>query len=222
MRRGCSVFATSWARCRPRSRSSGAGPRSSSSEPGLQLRQQAGRTVRFGPRGDDPDEVAERRIAELPAPLDLLRQEPADVVPRREADRARVGLEGLDEHAAGGIPPAPPRELGQELEGPLLRAEVGKAEAGVGVDDGRERDALEVMSLGDHLRADEDGALRLGEAREGLGGRARPLDRVGVEADQLELRKLPGELPLEACVPAPRRASSGEAHEGHVSRAASS
>ena len=170
-------------------------------EPGLQLRQQAGRSVRFGPRGDDPDEVAERRIAELPAPLDLLRQEPTDVVPRREADRARVRLEGLDEHAPGRIPPTPPRELGQELERPFLGAEVGEAETGVGVDDGRERDALEVVSLRDHLRADEDGALRLGEAREGLGGRARPLDRVGVEADQLELRKLLGELSLEALRP---------------------
>ena len=201
MRRGCSVFATSWARCRPRRRSSGAGPRRSSPSPAFSSVSKRAGAVRLGPRGDDPDKVAERRIAELSTPLDLLRQEPTDVVPRREADRARVGLEGLDEHPAGRVSAAPPRELGQELEGPFLGAEVREAEAGVRVDDRGERDALEVVSLRDHLRADEDGALRLGEAREGLGGRARPLDRVGVEADQLELRKLRGELALEALRP---------------------
>ena len=49
-----------------------------------------------GPDDDDPDEVAERRVAERLAPLELAGEEALDVVARGELDRPRVRLEGLD------------------------------------------------------------------------------------------------------------------------------
>ena len=76
-------------------------------------------------------------------------------MPRRVADRPRVGLEGLDEHAARRVAAAAARELGDELERPLLGAEVRDREARVGVDHGGERDPGEVVALRDHLRAEQ-------------------------------------------------------------------
>ena len=47
------------------------------------------------------------------------------------------------------------RELGDEREGALLRAQVGKAQGRVGVDDDAEHDVVEVVPLGDHLGPDQ-------------------------------------------------------------------
>ena len=79
--------------------------------------------------------MAERRVAELAAALELLGEEPGDVVALRELERHRVRLERLDEHEPGRVAPAAAGELGDELERPLLGAEVGHREARVGVDD---------------------------------------------------------------------------------------
>ena len=102
--------------------------------------------------------MPERRIAELAPPLELAGEEAGDVVPRRELDRARVGLERLHEHAARRVAAAAAGELRQQLERPLLRAEVRQAEARVRVDDRGERDAGEVVALRHHLRADQRGS----------------------------------------------------------------
>ena len=126
---------------------------------------------------------------------------------RRQLDRPRVRLEGLDQHASRGIAAAPPGELSQELERPFVGPEVGNAERGVGVDHGRERDAAEVMPLRDHLRAEQHGALGLGEAPQRGGERLRLLCRVGVETNRHELRQLLRQLPLE---PLRARTDSGE------------
>ena len=147
--------------------------------------------------GDDPDEVAEGRIAELPAALQLLGQEARDVVPSRVHDRPRVRLERLDDHAAGRIPPAPAGQLGDELERSLLCPEVGHPEAGVGVHDGGERDSGEVVPLGDHLGADEHRPVRLGETPQRRRQLRRAANRVGVEPDPLEAGHLLRELLLE-------------------------
>src|SRR5204863_2452160 len=61
--------------------------------------------------------------------------------------------------------------------------------------------------LGDLLRADEHRALGSREPLERLAQRFRPLDRVGVEAEALELRHLRRELALELLRP---RADPGE------------
>ena len=124
-------------------------------------------------------------------------------------DRARVRLERLHDHAARRVASAPSRELREQLERALLGAEVGKAEAGVGVDDGRELDAAEVMALRHHLRADEHGALRAREALERL---VRVVD-VGVEPDDLELGEMLRELALE-----PLRAGADARELGRAAR----
>ena len=112
--------------------------------------------------------MLERRIAERAAAFELAVEEAADVVARGIRDRARIGLERLHDHAARRVAPAAAGELREELERPLLGAEVGQSEPHVGVDDRRELDAGKVMALRHHLRADEHRAL----------GPLEPLERV--------------------------------------------
>src|SRR5207253_5838920 len=68
-------------------------------EPGTQLLEER-QPRALGRRGDEhAHEVAEGRVAELAAPLELVGEEARHVVARRERQRPRVGLEGLYEHA---------------------------------------------------------------------------------------------------------------------------
>ena len=122
-------------------------------------------------------------------------------MPRRVDDRPRVGLERLHEHAAGRVAAAPPGELRDQLERPLLGAEVGHAEPGVGVDDRCQLDAREVMALGHHLRPEQHRAVGVAKRAQRGGELLGLRDRVGVEPDQLELRQLALELPLELLRP---------------------
>ena len=116
---------------------------------------------------------------------------------RRMGDCSRVGLERLHDHAPGRIAAAPPRELGDQLERSLLGPEVGQGQPRVCVDHRRELDPGEVVALRDHLRAEQHGALGLGEAPQRDCELLRLRDGVRVEPDQLELRDLARELPLE-------------------------
>ena len=71
-------------------------------------------------------------------------------------DAVVIRIDRLDDRYAP--PLAAPRaasDLGQQLERPLGRAEVGQAEPHVRRDDADECHAREVVALGDHLRADE-------------------------------------------------------------------
>jgi hypothetical protein len=142
--------------------------------------------------------VPRRRIAELPPALELAREEGVDVVASRKRDSARLGLERLHEDTAGRIPSAPACELRHELEGALLGAEVGHAEARVRVDHCRERDIGEVVPLGHHLRPDQDRSIRRRECAKRRGELTWLPDRVGVEPEPLQLGKPLLELSLEA------------------------
>ena len=142
-----------------------------------------------------------RRVVERAPPLQLLREEAPDVVARRVRDGPRVGLEGLHEHAARRVAATASGELRDHLEGPLLRAEVGHAEAGIRVDHRSELDAGEVVPLRDHLRSEQDRAFRVAEACERLGELLGLRDCIRVEADQLELRQLALELTLQLLRP---------------------
>ncbi len=73
----------------------------------------------------------------------------------------------------------------------------GSAERGVGVDHGGELDTAEVVSLGDHLRPEQHGAARRGEARERRRGQLGVAGAVAVEPDQLELGEGAPELAFE-------------------------
>ena len=76
----------------------------------------------------------------------------------------------------------PAGHLRQQLEGALRGAEVRQAEPDVGADDADQRDARKVVSLGDHLRADEHVELPRGEPREQRRDRAAPADGVAIDA----------------------------------------
>ena len=187
---GRSVLATSCARWRPRSRRSGAGQhrRRRCLSPGglagarqrrLQLLQRLHRRVGLRPGDDDANQVTEGRVAQRLAALQLAGQEAPDVVPGGELDRPRVGLERLDQDAAGGVAAAAARELGEELERTLLGPEVRKREARVRVDDRRQRDPFEVVALRDHLRAEQHRPVGRGEPLERRGRVARCPRRAG-------------------------------------------
>ena len=141
--------------------------------------------------------MAKRRVAELLAPPELLREKAGHVVAHRERERGRVRLERLDDHLPRRIAPTPARELRDELERPLLRAEVGEREAGVRIDDRSDRHPGEVVPLGDHLRAHEHRGARAREALECVPERLRLRRRVRIEPDALEARQATGELRLE-------------------------
>ena len=66
-------------------------------ETAAQLDERALDGRRIGAGDDDPDEVAERRVAELAPTVELAGEKPRDVVARGQLDRASVGLEGLDQ-----------------------------------------------------------------------------------------------------------------------------
>ena len=103
---------------------------------------------------------------------------------RGEADRRRVGRQGLHEHAAAArSAPGAAGQLGDEREGALLGAEVGEAQGRVGVEHDAEVDVGEVVALGHHLRADEHAARRLLEG----GEHARGIGDLGVEAEDRPL-----------------------------------
>src|SRR4051812_29696170 len=93
-------------------------------ETALQLFERPRRVGLLRPGHDDADEMAERRIAERTAALELARDEALDVVACCVRDRAGVRLERLHDHAAGGVAAAPPGKLRQQLKRALLRAEV--------------------------------------------------------------------------------------------------
>jgi hypothetical protein len=163
-----------------------------------QLLERTERSGELGPRDDDRDEMPERRVPELLPPCELVGEEARDVVSRREPERRRVGLERLHEDDAGRVPPAPSRELRDELEGSLLRPEVGKGEPRVGIDHCGHGHAREVMPFRNHLRPDEHSGARAPEALEGV--RELPGSRRGVrvESDALEPGNAFLELRLEA------------------------
>src|SRR5439155_7328695 len=150
---------------------------------------------------EDANEMAERRVAERAPSLELAGEEAGDVVASRVPDRTRIRLERLDEHAPRRAASAPPRELRDQLEGPLLGAKIREREGEIGVDDRSERDPGEVVALGDHLRPEQDGPIGRAEAAQRVRKRLGPGDRVGIEPDPLELRDVPLQLALELLRP---------------------
>src|SRR5262249_20150508 len=85
---------------------------------------------------------------------------------------------------------------------------------GVGINDCRKLHAGEVVSLRDHLRADEDGALGAGEPLERGAELRRLRDRVGIEADPFELGDVLLELALKALRPRTDARDLGRAAHG--------
>ena len=76
-----------------------------------------------------------------------------------------IRVDGLDQHDAGRLAAAgAPGGLRQKLERSLRGAEVGQAQAEVGIDDAHQRHIGDVVAFGDHLRAHQDVVVVLAEA----------------------------------------------------------
>jgi hypothetical protein len=117
------------------------------------------------------------------AEVHLARGEAGVVVLAGELVDVVVGLVGLDEDTARFVAAAgAARDLGEELEDALGGAEVREAEGEVCADDADERDAVDVVALCDHLRADEEIDLAGVEALEEALHVAAGADGVAVHA----------------------------------------
>src|SRR6185369_8962067 len=124
----------------------------------------------------------ERRIPHLLPELELALEERAVVLPARELHAVVTGVDRLHDGRAGLVAPAGATDdLGEELKRTLRRAEIRQAEADIRGHDADERDAREVVALRDHLRPHEDVDVSGAEAREDVGERALPADRVPIE-----------------------------------------
>ncbi len=118
--------------------------------------------VRIG--DEQPGEKAEGRIAEQPAPKQLVVRESVDVERGRVAHRVvarRVGLE--DDAARHWTATGPAGHLREQLERALGRSVVGQVERDVGRDHAGERDGRQVEALGGELRADQHVGAALAE-----------------------------------------------------------
>ena len=79
--------------------------------------------------------------------------------------------------------PGAPGHLGEELEGPFTRPEIGEVcRARVGVDDADERDVGKMEALGNHLGADEDVNFAGAEIAEDAAEIVLALQGVGIHA----------------------------------------
>ena len=133
---------------------------------------------------------------------------------RGVAQRPRVRVERLDDHAAAAGPAAAAaRELGHERERALLGAEVGEAERGVGVDDHSQRDIGEVVPLRHHLGPHQHAGPRGVEAPEQVEHRAPARYGVGVQAEHRQRGDHALELALE---PLGAGAVAGDRHRAAV------
>ena len=102
------------------------------------------------------DKPAERRVAEAPAIQQLERGKGRVVVSGGRADRVMIGEVGLQDAAPAHIAtPRPAEHLGEQLEGALGGARVGKVEQGVRVHHADQGHARKIEALRDHLRPDD-------------------------------------------------------------------
>src|SRR5581483_4935428 len=129
------------------------------------------------------DHRHERRIAHRLAKVDLALVERRIVLLARELDAVVIGIERLDDRFAQLLAATGASgDLPQELKRSLGRSEVGDAEPDVRRYDADERDTRKVVTLRNHLRADEDVDLTRAELRQQGVERALAADGVAVQA----------------------------------------
>src|ERR1700757_5167771 len=82
--------------------------------------------------------------------------EAREVVARGVLRRVMIGEIRLQDDLAWSLASTgPARDLREKLEGPLGGAEIRETESDVGPDHSDQRDAMDVVSLGNHLRSDQ-------------------------------------------------------------------
>ena len=97
-----------------------------------------------------------RRIAHRPPELQLPVVKRDVVLSARQLNAVVLGIERLDDRLASLFTAAgPARNLSQQLERPLGRTKIRHAQADVRRHDAYERDSRKIVSLRDHLGADE-------------------------------------------------------------------
>ena len=140
------------------------------------------------PARHDVHEPQRRWVGRALAGRHLLGDEPQKVVRRRVPHRMVSGDARLD-HDLSALRSAAgaPRDLTEQLEGPLARAEVGEVDPHVGVDHPHEGDVGEVETLGDHLRAEQHVDFATADAIEDRG--VRPLAGRGVHVHARDPRR---------------------------------
>ena len=129
----------------------------------------------------ETDEAGEGGIGELSAQREFVRIRIRIVMLLSPADGIVAGIEGLNDDPTRLIATAAPsRYLCQDLEGPLGGAKIRDIQGGVGGNDPDQCDCRKVVSLGDHLRADEDINLSAVEALEDGTRITLPCRRIAV------------------------------------------
>src|SRR5579863_6368202 len=139
------------------------------------------------------EDVGKRRVGRVVHPtakLELLFIEADEVVAGGELDRVMILKVSLQNHFTGGLSASGTSgDLGEELEGAFCSAEVGKSKSDIGSDDADERHAMNVVTLGDHLRSDEKIEFAFVQAAERALEIFVPADGVTIVASDARLWK---------------------------------
>src|SRR5262249_5325445 len=110
----------------------------------------------------------------------------------------------LDQDATPERPaPRSPCHLGEELEGPLRRSEIGDVQADVGVDHPHEGDIGKIQTLSDHLCAEQDVDETFAENAQDTSVAAGAAHAVAIHAADGVARELVLDFGLEFFGPQP-------------------
>ena len=128
------------------------------------------------------------------------------VLPRGELNRVVLRIICLHEHFAGKFAaPGAARHLRQQLKRALGGAKIRQAEREIGGDHADERDALKIVALRDHLRADQDVDLARRKRAQHLLVGALGAHGVAVQARDARFGKLLAQFFFERSAPAPKK-----------------
>ena len=123
----------------------------------------------------------ERRKIAAFTKFQFLLEVAGEIVMSRELNGRTERRVGLHENFAGGFAAArAARHLREQLKRPFARAEIGKVQREIGVDDSDERDVREMQTLRDHLRADENVDLAGAEGAQRFAIRILARHRIGI------------------------------------------
>ena len=101
---------------------------------------------------------------------------------------------GLHQHLSRSLaPPGTARQLQQQLQRLLARAEIGAMQKPIGREHRREGDPRQIHTLGQHLRANQDVCLPGGKAVQKASMPITPPRGIPIEAEQAQAFKLLGE-----------------------------
>ena len=132
----------------------------------------------------DVDQTNKRRVQRVAALVQVVVGKDRTVVLGDGANDRILGQVGLDDHLTGSIAATgTTRHLFQQVVGALPCAKVGQLEGEVGINHAHERDLGKVEALGDHLGAQQHGAIGRIELLEQLFVRILAARGIGIHAN---------------------------------------